>query len=275
MPPRRRQPPGPPELAPIVTLTGHDSAVTAVAFAAGGRLLVSGSADGTVIFWDVSDPVLVAQRVARTLASPRSRFGRWFWISPDARLLAVAGPVSTLTLWDVGDPARPVRRAILAPPAPARHRRWARPQVVRAAGFSPDRRLLMSVSADGTVMLWDITDPWRPAERATFMAGIKHEDAGKMVLSPDGRLLAAPGGPWFRGHRVQMWDIADPEHPVSVSVVRPPLPVTAIEVSPDGRLLAAGSGTVVSGGMLGGSGPAAASICGISLTSRILPWRAG
>ena len=39
---------------------------------------------------------------------------------------------------------------------------------VRAVGFRPDGRLLATGSSDGTVVLWDVTDPAQPAPTATL-----------------------------------------------------------------------------------------------------------
>src|ERR1035441_2723340 len=41
-------------------------------------------------------------------------------------------------------------------------------RAVNAAGFSPDGRLLASGCADWTMILWDVTDPARAAQRAAL-----------------------------------------------------------------------------------------------------------
>src|ERR1035437_8206609 len=79
-------------------------------------------------------------------------------------------------------------------------------RAVNAAGFSPDGRLLASGCADWTVILWDVTDPARPAQRAA----LTHPPPG-----PRPRWGAEPMYKWDAG-------------------------VNAVGFSPDGRLLACG-----------------------------------
>src|ERR1039457_6928114 len=65
-------------------------------------------------------------------------------------------------------------------------------RAVNAAGFSPDGRLLASGCADWTVILWDVTDPARAAQRAA----LTHP-------GPDGRGAPLPSGIWGPGGGAQ------------------------------------------------------------------------
>ena len=130
----RRQPP-PPSSNLTATLTGHSMAVVTVGFSPDGRVLASGSADRTVILWDVTDPAHPDQRA--TLAHPRPGMGT------------------------------------------SRRGSRGRAGGVRAVGFSPDGRLLVSGSTtDRTVVLWDVTDPAHPDQRATLTGASGSRRAG-------------------------------------------------------------------------------------------------
>ena len=171
--------------------------------------------------------------------------------SPDGRLLASGCADWTVILWDVTDPARVAQRAALTHPGPDGGARPSRRgSGVRAAGFSPDGRLLASGNADKTVILWDVTDPAHPAQRVT----VTHSDRSGAIkavgFSVDGRLLAVGSGdvinpsgnmPVSRG-AVALWDVTDLAHPVRTAIVRAGVQVHAVAFSPDGRLLASGNG---------------------------------
>ena len=184
-------------------------------FARGGRLLATGSHDGTAILWDVTDPAQPAPTATFVLHPRRRWLGgpsstvHALGFSANGRLLAISsqrhgvtgdvmvasGPsVSEVSLWEVTDPAQPARTATLT------HRRVSNKQrradrladepTVYAVGFSVDGSLLATGSADGTVALWDVTDPTQPAWTATLTHHRRVRAAG---FSPDGRLLAACG----------------------------------------------------------------------------------
>ena len=106
---------------------------------------------------------------------------------------------------------------------------------VEATAFSPDGKLLASVTLDGTT-LWD-TATWRPVgpPLRSSQGGWQGVD-----FSPDGRTLAIAGG---KG-RVELWDVSTRKElrqlrdPAAARSREPQLSV--VRYSPDGSVIAAG-----------------------------------
>jgi WD40 repeat protein len=120
-------------------LTGHENAVTAVAYAPDGKLLASGSADRSVRLWDPVQEQPLA--ILRGHGSPVQCIA----FTPDGRTLASAGTDGVVRLWDV---------------AAGRERAdfdWGI-GYVNAVAFAPDGMTAAAGGADGTVFLWDVDD---------------------------------------------------------------------------------------------------------------------
>jgi WD40 repeat protein len=189
-----------------------DQAILAIGGYRGGRR--------PAILWDLTGtrPARIAALrlpvVGGVMVDSRpSVFGLAF--SPDARFVVIgagqrhqvvsqygAGPVhhdSMVILWDLANPRRPRVTATLTQRGGVRNQPGAirrkpaattftgHTTTARSVAFSPDGRLLATGSDDGTVILWDLTDPSQPRPTITL---VPRGRVRALAFSPDGRLLA-------------------------------------------------------------------------------------
>jgi WD40 repeat protein len=94
--------------------------------------------------------------------------------------------------------------------------------------YSADGRLVLTVSGDSALRLWNVTEPGHPVELCDFRGG------NSVSLSPDGHTIATLDG------SVVLWNVTDPAHPTRAAELfdRSTDPEAAV-FSPDGRTLAA------------------------------------
>jgi WD40 repeat protein/transcriptional regulator with XRE-family HTH domain len=207
-------------------LLGSTGVMQSVALSPDHQFLAAGTADRTVLRWDLSDPDHPI-RLEPALTGPED-IVYTVAFSPDGRTLAAGGGDDLVHLWDIADPYRPVPvGAPLDGPA----------DIVYTVAFSPDGRTLAAGSADHRVHRWDLTDPRRPAPLPPLAGGTSYVQS--VAFSPDGTLLAA-------GHddaTVRLWEVRDPGRPAPLGepLTGPERTVFAVAFHPDGDTLAAGS----------------------------------
>jgi WD40 repeat protein/tetratricopeptide (TPR) repeat protein len=164
--------------AEILTLRGHDSEVTSVAFSPDGTRLASGAWDNTVKLWD-----------ARTGAELLTLRGHSNWVrsvafSPDGMRLASGTQDNTVKLWDARNGAElfTLRGHIGA---------------ITSVAFSPDGTRLASGAEDNTVKLWDARNG---AEIPTLRGNVP---ITSIAFSSDGTRLASAAF----DSTVKLWDL--------------------------------------------------------------------
>ncbi|MGR6920440.1 WD40 repeat domain-containing protein [[Actinomadura] parvosata] len=242
-----QRPLGPPLRAP-----GARGAVIRIAFAPGGRTLLTSAMDGLRV-WDLaSRRVLAHESTFDGLAafSPDGRFAAVqhegaiaFWdvatrrefgprirvedhtdvitglaISPDGRTLASAGFDSRVRLFDVAT-RRPIEGS---PPAVAGG-------LVNDLAFSPDGATLAFTAADDAVRLWDVR-----LRRTNGVALVPEDDAPTaLAFSRNGEVLATG----LQSGDVLLWDLRT-HRPLGDPMTGHTRHVVALAYAPDGTAVA-------------------------------------
>jgi WD40 repeat protein len=166
----------------IAGLTGHNDRVHAVAFGPHGKLLASGSYDGTVRLWDVrthspsGTPLKVTQGQVYSVA-----------FAPNGTTLASGDSHGMVRLWNVHT------HQSLGPPIRASD------GDVKSVAFSPNSSMVASGGEDGTVRLWNVHTHQEVGPALPVSDG----EINSVAFSPDGTLLAIGGS----GGYVQLWNV--------------------------------------------------------------------
>lgn len=211
----------------------HSNVVTSVAFTPDGRILASGSWDGTIKLWAIQEGRLQLKRTLR---------GEWdevdaVAVAPDGSEVAGLGigwdgaSVGVVTLWEPeAGPGRPLIRA---------------EGRLDALAFTPDGQTLATASGDSrAVTLWDVASG-RELRRITG----HRASIWSIAYAPDGALLAVASGVvpavadregGGRGGEIRLWDLSGSEPVDRGALDGHEYGALAVSFSPDGQTLASG-----------------------------------
>ncbi|MSP13656.1 MAG: hypothetical protein EXR62_11960 [Chloroflexi bacterium] len=203
-------------------LWGHSSGVNSVAFSPDGKTLASGSADQTIILWDVAK---------RAVNFPITGYP-----APAAQNTVSTTYQSAINFPITGYPAPAVQNTVSTTYQSRVYLDHANLGQVYSVAFSPDGKTLASGS--GTIILWDVATGHPlgqlKAERTSPWASV--------AFSPDGKTLASGSG----DGTIILWDVATAQ-PLGSPLTGHKAGVFSVAFSPDGKTLASGSvdGTVI------------------------------
>jgi WD40 repeat protein len=200
------------------TLTGHESAVRAVAVTPDGRCAVSASGR-TLVVWD-----LQSGQALRTRTWPEARVNA-VAVTPDGRRAVSTSDDRTLKVWDLdsGRQNRTLRRRVSLVRI-WRRLVWDEEERITAVVVTPDGRRAVSASSSRTLVVWDL----ETGQELRTLTGHKGR-VNAVAVTPDGR--RAVSASWDR--TLKVWDLGTGQEECTLTGHEKL--VNAVAVTPDGR----------------------------------------
>lgn len=199
----------------FASLSGHTHAVFSVLFSPDGKVVASGSDDGTIGLWDVASSTRLA-----TLPQPGAINSVTF--SPDGSTIASGSYDGNVHLWAVA-----TGQLITTLEAQGGE--------VLSVSYSPDGSTLASLSSDGKIRLWEVVTRKTDATLVGPPIGVGSVFFSPDVLfSPDGTILAS----WSGDNALRLWDVATGAR---LAILPHSQLVSTVSFSADGSTLASGS----------------------------------
>jgi WD40 repeat protein/beta-lactamase regulating signal transducer with metallopeptidase domain len=196
-------------------IRGRDSRISSLAFSPDGSTIATVGVDGTIALCDVASH---SERSSWTYPE-----GRTVAFSPDGRFLATGHRNGEVVLWNSGSG---LKLANLS----------GHSGEVSRVTFAPDGQMVASAGQDGTIRLWNLG-----ARKMTPRASLNGKLAciGPVVISPDGRTLAAAEVAYDSPGHIVLWDAATRQ--VRATLHGHERGVASLAFSPDGSTLASSS----------------------------------
>ncbi|MEB3211329.1 MAG: DnaJ domain-containing protein [Leptolyngbyaceae bacterium] len=161
------------------TFSAHTDAVTDVAFAQNGKVLISSSLDGSVYLWNVPKGRQFAE------LSGDGRAVHAIAVSSDGQLVASGGDDGTVKLWHVR--TSHLVDTFSGHTAP-----------VLSLAFSPNRKVIVSGSADGTIRFWHVQH-----RGLLYVLDNHRAPVQAIAINPNGLTLASSDSV----HPIITWDM--------------------------------------------------------------------
>jgi WD40 repeat protein/serine/threonine protein kinase len=234
-------------------LSGHENAVSGIAFSPDGRTLASVGHDGTLRLWDTEK--------AEPRATIRGHTGSILALafSPDGNTLATMNDDRIISIWEMPGPRLKTTingteansnaltfspagdtlatsgggAAVLLWDLATAHVRARLGQThnVNGIAFTLDGKSLISAEVSGVLRIWDAKTGGEKAKAS--VPG--HRNCWAVAISPDGRLLASGGD----DNDISLWDVRSLA--LRATLTGPGGPVKYLAFSRGGRELVAGS----------------------------------
>ncbi len=211
-----------------ISLMGHESEVTGLAYSADGQILASGAGDGTIILWDMKNhkpfelpPFTYDGKFAHLALSPNRKY-----------LVYTSG--ASVIMWDLEK--RPPIEYALTLTSQDFSSVDNEPGEARELAFSPDGMTLATGYYNGQIYLWDLTTHIPRKLHRGFSTVIGTSEG--IAFSADGRLLASISGP-----EILIWDAIRGEQ-----IGRPLTTlqgIAEVAFSPDGKMLVTASDDIL------------------------------
>ena len=190
------------------------SGVTCIAISPNGKLIVSGSQDGTLRLWEAT----TGQSVGKPLKGHESDITSVAF-SPNGKLIVSGSEDRTLRLWDAT--GQPIGKPL-----------EGHEESVSSVAFSSDSKRIVSGSRDKTVRLWDATTGQpigKPLEG-------HEESVSSVAFSSDSKRIVSGS----RDKTVRLWD-ATTGQPIGKPLEGHQRAVLSVAFSRDSKQIASGS----------------------------------